>query len=128
MVFNVDGVPPFVSSGKDFWPISMRIFRLDQIKPMFVAIWYGDGKPPLSEFLKEFINEFKLIMENGVIVGDKVVAVKLKCFSCDTPARSFLKCKFHAVYISSSCIFLVIYIYIYQYFIRCTCDTHVFII
>ena len=37
IIVDVDGIPPFVSTGKDFWPISIRIFQIESIKRMFVS-------------------------------------------------------------------------------------------
>ena len=99
LIVNVDGIPPFISTGKDFWPISIRLFRMKSIKPMFVAIYYGHGKPPLGEFLYQFIEEFNNILANGLNINGKQISVGLKCFSCDTPARFYLKCIFFSMHV-----------------------------
>ncbi|XP_065667973.1 uncharacterized protein LOC136088218 [Hydra vulgaris] len=67
---NVDGIPLYRSSKKQFWPI---LSTVNQSSPTIVALYQGDSKPSsVNEFLKDFIEEFKLIV-------------------CDAPARAFLK-------------------------------------
>lgn len=91
LLVNIDGISPFKSTGKQFWPISFKIFRCKFIKPMFAGIYYGPGKPPLEEYFEQFITEFNVILQNGIKVRDVTIEVKLKAFVCDTPARCFIK-------------------------------------
>lgn len=88
---NADGVSPFNSTGKEFWPISFRIYEAPWIKPMFAAIYYGFGKPPLEEYLERFIEELLHVLQDGITVSGQNIGVKVMCFVCDTPARVFLK-------------------------------------
>lgn len=90
---NIDGLPIFNSSKNEFWPI---IFTIDNLnpKPMIIGIYYGKGKPQdLGEFLSPLVAEFNSILQHGIQIGDYTIAVTLKCFVCDSPARSFIKGK-----------------------------------
>lgn len=67
------------------------------IKPFVVSVWYGEGKPkPVNDFLYSFVSELKKIISNGIMINGHKLQIKVRCFLCDTPARSFLKGK-HAV-------------------------------
>lgn len=84
---NVDGLPLFKSSKTEFWPI---LGCLNNSKPFVIAIYCGNGKPPLDQFVNPFLCEIK---RRGVNIA-KIV--------CDSPARAFLKqIKSHSGY--SSC-------------------------
>lgn len=59
---------------------------------MVIGIWSGIGKPnSLTEFLHPFVNELNKIVKNGVIINGYRIDVAVRCFLCDSPARSFLK-------------------------------------
>jgi hypothetical protein len=61
---------------------------------MIIGIYYGKGKPQdLGEFLSPLVAEFNSILQHGIQIGDYTIAVTLKCFVCDSPARSFIKGK-----------------------------------
>lgn len=87
----MDGLPLFNSSTYQFWPIFGTIFEFPQIKPFVIAIWSDEGKPLVNEFLKEFVEELKLIMRNGVKIKNFMIQVEIKVFILDTPARAFIK-------------------------------------
>lgn len=112
--FNFDGIPLFNSSKHEFWPILAKIhgemihsieyiqahtkclieILLDfpQIKPFIICVWYGSGKPnPANDFLSPFIEELIDLIKNGIIINGYRIAIKTRCFICDTPARSLLK-------------------------------------
>ena len=42
--------------------------------------------------MKEFLTEYKTLLEIGIETERGVVEFDLKCFTCDAPAREFLKC------------------------------------
>lgn len=68
------------------------------VEPFIVSVWYGDGKPsPVNEFLSAFVLELNDLIENGIIVNDHKLGIKVRCFICDTPARSLLKGKFQSI-------------------------------
>lgn len=65
---------------------------MDHIQPMVIAIWSGLSKPnDVNEYLRRFVNELNEILEHGISINNKQIVVSLRCFVCDTPARSFLK-------------------------------------
>lgn len=89
---NVDGLPVHKSSTKNFWPILCKIHEIPEIAPMAVGIYYGCSKPKsATEFLNPFIDELLSIMESGLVINGYPVTVKIRCFICDSPARSFIK-------------------------------------
>lgn len=58
---------------------------------MVISAYYGHGKPPLQLFLTPFVDELKNLLQNNFQVNGHTVSVKVSCFICDTPARSFIK-------------------------------------
>ena len=87
---NVDGLPLHKSTNVQFWPI---VCTLDTREAFIVALYQGDKKPnDVNEFLREFLQEFELLHANGLEFNGKHFAITLKCWVCDAPARSFLKC------------------------------------
>ncbi|XP_055604411.1 uncharacterized protein LOC129752669 [Uranotaenia lowii] len=89
---NVDGLPIHKSSSKNFWPILCNIHELPQVAPMAIGIYYGTSKPKsASEFLNPLIDELLPILEGGMMINGYQVAVSIRCFVCDSPARSFIK-------------------------------------
>ncbi|XP_011862876.1 PREDICTED: uncharacterized protein LOC105559276, partial [Vollenhovia emeryi] len=91
--FNVDGLPLFNSSKKQFWPILCKVFsKIDVYKPFAVAIFCGNSKPTnVNSFLTEFVADINKIMNNDFIIDNEPFSITLHSFICDTPARSFLK-------------------------------------
>lgn len=80
----------------------MRFFVTDfpNIKPFAVSIWFGEGKPkPVNDFLFSFVNELNQIIANGIVINGYKIKIKVRCFICDTPARSLLKGTYHLVVI-----------------------------
>ena len=89
LVFNIDGLPLFKSSGTQLWPI-LAYFNTFDI--FIIAIYGGDSKPsPLSEFLEDFVYELRNLIQYGFDWNGKHFEVTIKCFLCDAPARAFLK-------------------------------------
>lgn len=65
---------------------------MPDIKPMVIGIWCGIGKPSnLTEFLQPFVEDLNKIIRNGIIINDNQIELVVRCFLCDSPARSFLK-------------------------------------
>ncbi|XP_055846427.1 uncharacterized protein LOC129912270 [Episyrphus balteatus] len=103
--FNLDGLPLFRSSKFQFWPILMIIANIPEIRPMAVAIYFGDAKPPSSEeFLRQHVNEINVLILNGIdLANGSQILIKVNAYIADTPARAFIKCvKTHTAY--HSCI------------------------
>lgn len=90
---NIDGLPLFKSSTLDCWPILGRIVNFNNCKPFVIGIFCGRGKPdPLNIFLRQFVAEVVELNENGFHIDDKKFQFSIRCFICDAPARSYLKC------------------------------------
>lgn len=100
---NIDGLPLFKSSNKEFWPILGRIYT-DPVysKPFPICIYRGVGKPSFVQLhLQKFDEELFDLLLNGVFIKDEHFNVLIMCFICDRPARSFMKCiKGHTGYSS----------------------------
>ncbi|OXU19212.1 hypothetical protein TSAR_006247, partial [Trichomalopsis sarcophagae] len=69
--FHIDGLPIYQSSSKEFWPILGKVSMKSIIyEPFIVAVYCG----------------------TGVDIEEINFKIKVKCFVCDRPARSFVKC------------------------------------
>lgn len=58
---------------------------------MTVAIWSGNSKPILNEYLLPFVTELKEVLTNGVKIGLNHIKLGFGRILADTPARSFIK-------------------------------------
>lgn len=98
LTFNIDGLPLHKSSKFEFWPILFNIHNMPNINPMVIGIYCGDTKPPTAdEFLNEFVEEMDYFLKNGLVINGYEMAIRVRCFVCDTPARAFVK-GMHRVY------------------------------
>lgn len=71
-----------------------KLFFLDYptVKPFIISVWYGVGKPtPSNDYFSAFVNELNELIENGLIVNDNKIRIKVRCFICDTPGRCLIK-------------------------------------
>ncbi len=94
---NIDGLPIFKSSSKQFWPILGRINGFNaSTNPFLVALFFGTAKPlPLDSFLEDFIAEMTTVCGEhgeGVLIDGTHCTVAIRTFICDAPARCYLKC------------------------------------
>ncbi|KAJ8666357.1 hypothetical protein QAD02_008019 [Eretmocerus hayati] len=91
--FNVDGLTLYNSSAVEFWALSGKIYtRRNYDDPFPIAIHSGVGKPQdLEHYFEKFINEINFLMRNGIVIEEKKFCVRIHCFICDRPARSFIK-------------------------------------
>lgn len=65
---------------------------MPKIKPMIIGLWCGRGKPnDLNEFLLALINDINTVVRDGIKINGYRIDVSIRCFLCDSPARSFLK-------------------------------------
>lgn len=104
IAIGIDGLPLSKSSNSQFWPILAYIIDDYFPKKVFlVGIFHGYDKPSDSnDFLFDFINEAKELLNNGIIINQKYISVSIHVFCCDAPAKSFiLKIKGHTGF--SSC-------------------------
>ncbi|XP_065647650.1 uncharacterized protein LOC101238125 [Hydra vulgaris] len=88
---NIDGLPLFKSSSKQFWPI---LGAFGGMKPFIIALYCGMQKQdPVSEFLKDFLAEFCDLKANGFTFDNLLFKLDLKYFCCDAPARQVKMCQ-----------------------------------
>lgn len=89
--FNIDGLPLHKSTKLSFWPILCLVngFEKEYIFP--VAVYCGQSKPPLAEYLRNFVAELLELQTNGITLNNHHVVIKIRSFCCDTPARSYIK-------------------------------------
>ncbi|CAH2207551.1 jg27715, partial [Pararge aegeria aegeria] len=107
--FNFDGLPIFKSSNKEFWPILCTIFERPDIEPFVIGIYYGVGKPnQIDEYLNDFVNEMENLLKDGIYIEQfkKTVSIEIRCFTCDSPARAYIKgvCNFNAKHGCLKCV------------------------
>lgn len=90
--WNVDGIPIFKSSSLEFWPILGKCSNVTDKHPFCIAIFCGKGKPaPLNVYLHEFVLEQQDLVQNGLVLNSQQYTVGTELFTCDAPARAFLK-------------------------------------
>ena len=88
---NVDGCPAPFAHRKSFWPILVRGFK-QQFSPVMCCLWFGTSKPkPTDDFLRDFLDEIKALIDEGIQVNGQAVTLSIQAFICDTPARADLK-------------------------------------
>lgn len=58
---------------------------------MVIAIWYGDSKPILNEYIESFVTEMISLLETGLFINGHHVKILVGLIICDTPARAMLK-------------------------------------
>lgn len=93
LLFNVDGLPIYGNSKVQIWPILCKVLSSEAIfKPFAVGIYCGTTKPSqLNQYLRPFVREANHLQEDGFVVNGADFKILCKAFTCDTPARSFLK-------------------------------------
>lgn len=98
---NVDGLPLSKSSQRQFWPILGSIFESKEV--FIIGIYYGIHKPSDSnEFLAKFVDEAKILHEEGITINNRNIPCTIHSIICDAPAKAFvLQTKGHNGY--SSC-------------------------
>lgn len=95
---NIDGLPLFKSSSLCVWPI-LGLLKDVSNKVFPIALFCGQGKPPLNDYVKDFVKEYLQLAQTGIIFGGQKFTLALHSLVCDAPARAFLKCiKGHAGY------------------------------
>lgn len=89
---NMDGLPIYKSSKFEFWPILFNIHELPSLKPMVIGINCGKGTPSdLFSYLQPFVEEARIMLQEGLVVNNSKITFKIRCFICDSPARAFIK-------------------------------------
>ncbi|CAI6370216.1 unnamed protein product, partial [Macrosiphum euphorbiae] len=103
IVVGIDGLPLFKSNSEQFWPILAYIYpNNDNVFP--IGIYCGKEKPKDSnDFIKDFIDESKALIEQGLYIDSKKYNFSIRTMCCDTPAKSYiLKIKGHSGFYSCS--------------------------
>lgn len=72
--FNIDGLPLYTSSPKQFWPILGRVDEKSIYYEAFIIACYcGIGKPKsVSRYLDEFIKELYKILKVGIDINKNI--------------------------------------------------------
>ena len=84
---NIDGLPLFRSTNAQCWPILGLITNFIVKEPFLIGLYYGNSKPTTAEeYLKQFVDEFSVIQQDGLWYMDKHYIVQLSAVVCDTPA------------------------------------------
>lgn len=90
VLINMDGLPLFKSSRLEFWPILGQL--RGEVAPFPIGVWCGTGKPTCSNtFLRVFVDEAINLMQEGVLYNGEHHAMKIWGFSCDAPAKSYVR-------------------------------------
>lgn len=90
---NIDGLPIAKSSGTCLWPILGKLVHSSLNTPFIIGIYHGTKKPSaVHNYLAPFINEYKELQNEGIVIDGKRYNVTLRCIICDSPARSYVKC------------------------------------
>uniref|UniRef100_L7LXZ4 Putative tick transposon n=1 Tax=Rhipicephalus pulchellus TaxID=72859 RepID=L7LXZ4_RHIPC len=93
LIVNIDGLPISKSSRRQFWPILVMVKESRLRFPFIVALYEGEHKPQdLGSYLKDFVEEMSMLMEQGLTHNGKVFCVRLHALVCDAPARAYIKC------------------------------------
>jgi len=103
LLFNIDGLPLYNSSSQQFWPnLGLIVHDKYDSNPFIVAVYSGDSKPKnVNDFMKDFIQEVSYLIKNGLNIRQRIFKIDVIGFSCDTPARAFIKkCKGHGGFYS----------------------------
>jgi len=102
--FNIDGLPIAKSSNSQLWPILGMIRNVPGFIPFSVGIYHGYQKPnDIDEYLKEFVNELRHLLHEGIVYRGQVLKIASVTFVCDAPAKAAMtKIKSHNGFYSCS--------------------------
>jgi len=90
---NIDGLPIAKSSGTSLWPIFGKLVHSSLNTPFVIGIYHGNKKPSsVDNYLALFIKEYKQLQDTAIVIDGKKYNVTLRCITCDSPARSYVKC------------------------------------
>lgn len=89
---GIDGISIFNSATLQGWPIIGRINNVKFPVLFLIGFFIGPGKPlSFDTFLTPFCDEVDLIDSlSGILINDKRVPLKIRCFVCDSSARSYV--------------------------------------
>ena len=66
-------------------------YKFNSVAPFIVAIFYGNKKPDVHQYLEQYVAELKMLLEQGIEIEGKHFDVELRSVIVDAPARAFLK-------------------------------------
>lgn len=88
---GIDGLPISKSTSDELWPILGLFTNVPQSKVFIIGIFHGKSKPKISnEYLSDFVNEIKTLINEGIIIGERLLKIKLNALAVDAPAKAFL--------------------------------------
>ena len=71
----------------------MRVLNAKDSRPFAVCLYVGQGKPKsVRDYFRQFLVDMKRLMEHGITIDGTHYVVELSHWSCDAPARQFVKC------------------------------------
>ena len=91
LTWNNDGLPLFKSTRQSAWPILCCISNLKPVHVFVVLLTAGVGKPTNLDYLQEFTNELKFLMDEGLEFDGHHFRVLMNAAVCDAPARAQVK-------------------------------------
>ena len=120
LILFTDGVPLWKSSSR-LWPIYLAVanlspnMRMRKDNLLLSAVWVGEGKPNMEQFLRPTVPTLNELEQDGVVVktasGVKIIRASLLCAVFDlvakTPALNMKQ--FNGYYGCSVCAHPVVY-------------------
>lgn len=96
LILFFDGLPLSKSTQSEVWPLMYAIKEISDLQPQVVGYYYSRSKPSSTDenflkFCNKFVDEFNLLLANGIIISNKQIAINLKFILADTPGRSLMK-------------------------------------
>lgn len=87
---NIDGLPLFKSTKQTLWPV---LCQLNLCPPSVfpLALCFGSSKPTDLDFLNDIVGDLRAIIENGLETERGLIKMKLRCVTCDAPAKALVK-------------------------------------
>lgn len=101
-MFNTDGLPLSKSSSSQLWPILGSVIGFKEV--FVIGLYHSFSSKPkdVDIYFHDFLQEAKLLVEEGLIFKSKNYTVRIKNVVADSPAKAFALCiKHHSGY--SSC-------------------------
>lgn len=59
--------------------------------PSLTHILFSAKPKDVNGFLRPLVTELNDIFDRGLLINQQLLTVQLRCFICDTPARSMLR-------------------------------------
>ncbi|XP_046811876.1 uncharacterized protein LOC124421110 [Lucilia cuprina] len=88
---NIDGLPIFISSNAQLWPVLIKVINIKNIKVFAAGVYCGKPKPyDVNEFLEKFVEEVSDLQQNPLEIGIKKIIFKIRAVICDAPAKSLV--------------------------------------